>query len=304
MALQQVGESTCTLGEVRHRADVVVYWGSNPQRSHPRHWSRLVEPPGCFIPEGRKGRRVVVVDHRRTETTELADRFVQVNPGRDFELLWGLRAAIQGESLGSETIGGVPTGDVESFAKTLKEARYGVIFFGLGVTRHTSPHATVEALLRLVTDLNRYTRFTARRMRVPGDVAGADSVLCWQTGFPFSVNLARGYPRYNPDEYTADLVLRRGEVDAVVLVGGEGVEQLSLEAQRRLRRLPIIQLDPPAAPNAIADVAVRFHTAVYGVHCKGTAYRMDEVPIPLRPILTSDLPADHDVLREIQQQLP
>jgi len=45
----------------------------------------------------------------------------------------------------------------------------------------------VEALLRLVTDLNEYTRFYARRMRVGGDGSGADSVLCWPTGFPFSV---------------------------------------------------------------------------------------------------------------------
>ena len=46
-------------------------------------------------------------------------------------------------------------------------------------------------------------------MRIPGDVAGADSVLCWQTGYPFSVNLARGYPRYNPGEYTANQLLER-----------------------------------------------------------------------------------------------
>ena len=35
MALQEVGESTCTLGEVKNRADLVIFWGSNP----------VVEPP-------------------------------------------------------------------------------------------------------------------------------------------------------------------------------------------------------------------------------------------------------------------
>src|SRR5689334_17785019 len=30
MALQQVGESTCSLGEIKNRADLVIYWGSNP----------------------------------------------------------------------------------------------------------------------------------------------------------------------------------------------------------------------------------------------------------------------------------
>ncbi len=42
-------------------------------------------------------------------------------------------------------------------------------------------------------------RFTIFRPQlIFGDVTGADSVLCWQTGYPFSVNLGRGYPRYNP----------------------------------------------------------------------------------------------------------
>jgi formylmethanofuran dehydrogenase subunit B len=35
MATQEVGESTCTLGEVKNRADLVIFWGSNPVESHP-----------------------------------------------------------------------------------------------------------------------------------------------------------------------------------------------------------------------------------------------------------------------------
>ena len=39
---------------------------------------------------------------------------------------------------------------------------------------------------------------------------GADNVLTWQTGYPFAVSLARGYPRFGPGEYTATDVLGRG----------------------------------------------------------------------------------------------
>src|SRR5213082_225909 len=35
MAFQGVGEVTCTLGEVKNRADLVVFWGRNPVESHP-----------------------------------------------------------------------------------------------------------------------------------------------------------------------------------------------------------------------------------------------------------------------------
>ena len=30
LSVQDVGIPTCTLGQVRHRADLVIYWGSNP----------------------------------------------------------------------------------------------------------------------------------------------------------------------------------------------------------------------------------------------------------------------------------
>jgi len=40
LSIQDVGYSTCTLGQIRHRADLVLYWGSNPWSAHPRHIER------------------------------------------------------------------------------------------------------------------------------------------------------------------------------------------------------------------------------------------------------------------------
>ena len=143
----------------------------------------------------------------------------------------------------------------------MKSSRCGVIFFGVGLAQTDLGHLNVEALLRLVTELNGYTRFHARRMRVPGDVTGADNVLCWQTGFPFSVNLSRGYPRYNPGEYSANDMLERGEVDACLFVGSEGVSAMSPKAVSYLKRIPTIAPDHPTVASAIPPT-VRFTTAV------------------------------------------
>ena len=40
MGVQGVGEVTCTLGEVRNRGDLIIFWGANPAESHPRHFTR------------------------------------------------------------------------------------------------------------------------------------------------------------------------------------------------------------------------------------------------------------------------
>jgi formylmethanofuran dehydrogenase subunit B len=303
VALQQAGESTCTLGEVRNYADLVVFWGCDPALSHPRHFERYsVDPPGLFTPRGRADRFVVVADVTPTASAALADLFLPVEPGRDFEALWTLRGLVRGVPPAPGCPTGAPPELLAALAERMRSCRCGVFFFGLGLSLTGVGHRGVEALLLLTADLNDHVRFYARRMRVPGDVAGADSVLAWQTGYPFSVNLARGHPRYNPGEFSADDMLRRGEVDACLLLGSEGVQRFGPAAQDHLRRIPVISLDHPTVASD-PPPAVRFTTAVPGVHRPGTAYRMDEVPVPLRAFLETDYPGDAEVIGAIHDRL-
>jgi formylmethanofuran dehydrogenase subunit B len=282
LALQQVGESTCTLGEVKQRADLVLFWGCDPVTTHPRHLERYVPPTA----------EVVAIDAVETATARIAGRFLPVDPGRDWELLWALRQLVAGFDPRDD-----PGPAVRQLADRMRAAKFGVVFFGGGLVKVSLAHRTIEALLQLVTDLNRHTRFYARRLRRSGDVAGADSVLAWQTGYPFGVDLARGFPRYNPGEFTAPGVLARGEADVCLLVGSDAAADLPAPARRHLGRIPVVALDPPGTvwPGA----AVRVTTAVYGVHRPGTSYRLDEVPIPLRPILPTNLPDDGEVLAAV-----
>lgn len=295
MAIQEVGESTCSLGEISQRADLVIFWGANPVVSHPRHLERYSADPSSFLlPEGRHDRTVVVIDIEETETARIADDFIRVEPGRDFEFLWQLRAAVAG----------IPQQNcpaaVEKLARQMKSCRYGVVFFGLGIAQAHLGHRTVVGVLKLVAELNRYTRFAARRLRIPGDVSGADSVLCWQTGYPFAVDFSRGYPRYQPDEYIANRLLERGDVDACLLIGAESLIEFSAAARSTLAQIPTVVLDPPFALGTW-PATVEIATATYGVHAPGTAYRMDEIPIPLRTLTESSLPTDEPVLNHLNR---
>ncbi len=299
MALQEVGESTCTLGEVKNRADLVLFWGSNPVESHPRHLERYSgDAVGQWTPNGRRDRTLIVCDVQSTATSAEADLFLAIEPGGDFDVLWALRALLRGHELSETSIAGVPVTTLRDLIERMKCCRFGIVFFGLGLTRSGLGHRTIEALLRLTSELNDFTRFYVRRMRVSGDVAGADSVLAWQTGYPFSVNLGRGYPRYNPGEFSANRMLEHAEVDACVLVGSTGVRRLSDAALDQLRRVPTIVLDGPLI-DPVFTPTIRFTTATYGVHLPGSVYRMDEIPIPVKQVLTCDYPSDADVLRSL-----
>jgi formylmethanofuran dehydrogenase subunit B len=261
-----------------------------------------VDPIGELIPDGRAGRTVVVVDDRPSASSERADLFIQVDTGRDFDALWTLRSLIQGGPLPERTAAGAPLEQLSDLARRMTTCRSGVAFFGLGLSQRGLGHHNVEALLLLVRDLNRFTRFYARRMRLFGDVTGADSVLCWQTGYPFSVNLARGYPRFNPGEFSAAGVLERREADACLVVGSETLDQMSAAAQSHLDDIPTIILDYPNT-SFRGTPTVRFTTAIYGVHRAGTAYRMDEIPLPLQGFLPCDYPSDDEVLNDIARHV-
>jgi formylmethanofuran dehydrogenase subunit B len=306
MAFQGVGEVTCSLGEVRNRGDFIMFWGSNPAESHPRHFTKYsLMPKGMFVPNGRKDRTCVVVDVRKTKSAKAADIFVQIKPRCDFEALWTLRALCKGLELDPEEVQ-VKTGQALSFWQDLmdrmKAAKFGVIFFGMGVTMTRGKHANSEALLALTRDMNQHTRFVCKPNRGHGNVTGADNVVSWRTGYPFGVNLSRGYPRFNPGEYTASDVLARGEADAAIIIASDPMANFSQPAREHLASIPFVAFDPKETPTTRA-AAVAFTVATYGINVPGTVYRMDDVPIPLRPAFESPFPSDFEILKGIEKRI-
>jgi len=305
MAFQGIGESTMTLGEVKNRADLVIYWGGNPAESHPRHFTKYaLTPKGMFIPNGRKDRTMVLVDVRRTPSARAADIFIQVKPGTDFEVLWALRALVRGGAVDPniEEITGVSMATLEDLVERMKNCRYGVIFFGMGLTMTRGRHFNAGALLALGTDLNEYTHFVVKPTRGHGNVTGGDNVVTWQTGYPMAVNFSRGYPRFNPGEFTAVDLLAGNEADAALIIASDPGANFPQAAIDHLRRIPTIVLDPKPTPTTeLARVA--FTTATYGINTGGTVYRMDDVPITLRPAFPSPYPTDEEVLKAIKLRI-
>src|SRR4051812_9548234 len=269
MAFQGVGEVTCSLGEVRNRADFIIFWGSNPAESHPRHFQRYsLMPTGTFIPRGRKDRTCVIVDVRKTKSAKAADIFIQIKPRKDFEALWTLRALARGLELDPQSVEeetGWPLSKWQDLMDRMKAAKFGVIFFGMGLTMTRGKHANSEALLALTRDMNAFTRFVAKPNRGHGNVTGADNVVSWRTGYPFGVNHARGYPRFNPGEYTTSDTLANREADSGMTIACDPMANFSEPARRHLESIPFIALDTKETPTTRA-AAVAFTVATYGIN--------------------------------------
>jgi formylmethanofuran dehydrogenase subunit B len=348
MSIQDLGISSCTLGQLRHRADLVIYWGSNPWSAHPRHierytvfsegrfqnseWNDYVTKSSSIQSQKRlrrasdlisktgdstisevshlpltypkMGRKLIVVDVRRTRSTDVADYFLQVEPGKDFELLQALRLLIKYDELEVEEVAGVPVKLLEDFADILIGCDFGIIFFGLGLTMSSGKNRNIDAALSLVRDLNQWTKFLIMPMRGHFNVTGANTVSTWQTGYPYAVDFSQGYPYYNPGETSVIDILRRGESDASLIVASDPVAHFPKTAIQHLVKNPLIVVDPLETPTSLmADVFIP--SAFVGIEVEGTAYRMDHVPLPLKKVVDppKGILSDEEILDKIIQRV-
>ena len=348
MATQEIGIPSCTLGQIRHRADLIVYWACNPWTSHPRHVERYtaftdgrfeksewksymqkmksdagqkkveaaykriigdyaptIRPEACAVnapPQTMQGdgRKIIVVDVRKTMTAEAADYFIQVQPNKDYEILDAMRCLVADQELDVDTVGGVPVDYLKSVADAMINCEFGVIFFGLGLTQSAGRFRNIEIAIALTRDLNRRTKFVISPMRGHFNVTGANVVFAWSTGYPYALDFSQGYPQYNPGEFTTIDLLRRGDVDATLVISADPGAHFPKAAVQNLMKHPLITINPDM--NAISRLGdVVFPTQWCGIEYEGTAYRMDHVPIMLRKVVEPPpgVPNDEELLKKI-----
>jgi len=189
---------------------------------------------------------------------------------------------------------------LRDLVERMKQARFGGIFFGMGLSMTRGKQMNSAAVLTLATELNAYTKFVTMPMRGHGNVTGSDMVMRWSTGYPFGVSLCRGYPRFNPGEFSTVDLLVRGDVDAALVLGADPGATMPQPGIDHLASIPTIVLDPKVTHTSRL-ARVHITTAATGISAPGTVYRMDEIPLPLRPALVSPYPTDEEVIRRIHE---
>jgi formylmethanofuran dehydrogenase subunit B len=300
IGIEEKGLAGATLGQVKNRADLIVFWGCNPAEAHPRHTLRYSSNVcGKFTPEGRSCKKVVVVDVRETRTSKNADKFVKLQPGSDYEVISALRIllASKGDLIPDE-VGGVSKTELISLLDILKSARFGAFFFGLGVTHSRGRYKNIDNALSLIAELNAFTKFIILPMRGHYNIAGIGQVAAWEAGFPMSLDFSRGFAYFNPGETAACDVLARQDVDAALVIAADPASNFPRSIVEYLATIPIIQIDPFENPTTLlADVVIP--SAVAGIEAEGTAYRMDGMPLRVKKLIDSPYPSDEEIVNQI-----
>jgi len=292
-ALQSIGDVTCTLGEIRSRADLIVVWNADPVATHPRFFERYAPRGNCAT-----ARHIRVISSQATPTSELADDRISIRDGSEFDAAIVLQEIAMGLPLDEAEVA-VRTGATlaawRELFERMRRARYGVL---LSAEASDSPAArrTREALAALVRQLNHHTRFVSLALSSGTNLLGAANVLAWRTGYATAIDFSRGYPRSNPAEFAADKLLEAGEVDSALVICDDAVSRLGEAARRHFDAIPTIALDwQETATMAAARIAIPL--AVPGVESGGTMFRCDGVPLALRPPIAAQFPTDHEALR-------
>jgi formylmethanofuran dehydrogenase subunit B len=294
-ALQTVGEITCTLGEIGGRADLIVVWNADPAKTHPRFFERYAPRDSLSF-----ARHFTVISSRPTATSELADEWISLRDGGDFDAAVVLRALATGLPLDEADVRartGATLATWRELFVRMQRARYGVL---LSAESSDSPPArrTREAIAALVRDLNHHTRFVSLALPEAGNLLGAATVLTWRTGYPTAIDFSLGYPRSNPAEFAAERLLASGEVDAALVICDDLASRLDESALRHFHAIPTISLDwRQTATTAKARIVIPLTTP--GVESGGTMFRVDGVPLALRPPITAQFPADDEALRKL-----
>jgi formylmethanofuran dehydrogenase subunit B len=294
LAGQRRGRATATLGELRNRADLVVYWGVDPDGRYPRYRSRyLAAPLALHLGEGA-ARTVVSVSIGRDTGPADADIRFSLEPSAELAALAQLRAGLQGRHLGAA---GLPPA-LADLATRFGRARYvAIIHDGEPTSEQRSPER-VEALIALTQALNAPTRAALSTLRGGGNRNGAEAVSTWQTGFPFAVDFSRGAPRYRPERRIGTPADGAMPAAALVLGAADGLPE---RLQTALGRIPAVLIGPRASA-APFPVRVAIDTGVAGIHEAGVGYRMDDIPLPLQAALPGPRSAEA-TLRELLSRL-
>jgi len=280
---------TCSLSEVKDNADLLIYWGSNPPHTHPRHLSKFTyyaytdyNLAGWFPKV-----KLSCFEVRDTELSVMCQPVFKIKPGGDRHFI----RAVLGEA---------PSGakDSQSFLKMVIESHFCVIFCGAGLSY--SLDGEFGPFSDMVRRFSQAIRVAVIPMVAQANLRGFSQSLYAQTQHVNQVSFGAGISHGN--EFSFVEQVRKGLADCVLVVGSDPFSTLPQSLMGNLRGTSIICLDRFSTPTTTAaDVVIA--TALPGLECGGSMARMDGDRVILVGPKKGDYPTEEEILNQLLQRI-
>lgn len=296
---QDSGWIATSLSELRNRADVVVLAGTAAEGT-PRLFERCL-PADFRSLFGELHRRILVVGSRllRSSTGVAGAELAIDCPNERLAEVFGLlRARLAGRRIDATAPLGIALDRFDALIATMRSARYGVLVWDGADLDFPHAHLAVRAMIDLVADLNRDTRWSVLPLGGANGGASAQQVATWLAGYPLRLRFARGVAEDDALQRGAPELLRDRAADLLVWINAIDPARRppASSCQAIVLGRADIELD--------ADPAVFIPVAVPGVQERGLLSRADQiVTLPLSAPAASDLPGVAEVLRQIMEGL-
>jgi formylmethanofuran dehydrogenase subunit B len=290
-ALQDRGQFTTTLAEVRTRADLIVFVGGLPADLAP------LIGPRCGIGDAQVPQRQVLVLGPAPGDEALLSHWagqggvrVETLPlhGDLFDTLALLCALVDQHALPA-----APDA-LRGLAQRLHAARYAVLV-GAPARLPAQGALIVEAVHRVVNSLNRTTRAAALWIGGGNGAATVNQVFAWLSGLPLRSRVGPAGLEHEPLAFDAARLLADGAVDALLWVAGFDADALPAP-----NRLPMVVIGHPALAAALQRPGLRtvfIPVSTPGIGSAGHLFRTDgTVLMPLHAIYSDRLPTVADAL--------
>lgn len=290
LAMQRHGWVTATLAEVRNRADLLLFFGTDGGPLASGSDRRAFPNSAGFLSGPAVARRRIF----------LGDGPVPADVG--LTIPWPAGELHRAAALLRARLAGRPVADtpglaaIDQLADALREARYAAILWDAAALPPTIAEPTVTTLSGLLLELNRVTRAVGLPLARFHHVVTANQVCTWQWGVPLRSAATPAGPEHDPAAFATTRLLQRGDVDALVWISAFG------DLPPPATQVPTVLLS--SATDASTQAEVVLPVAIPGIDHAGTAFRLDSVvALPLRQLRQSRAPAVSAVLDAIGERL-
>ena len=295
---------SCTLDDVRNKADVIVYWGADPSNSHPRHLSKF-----SYFPRGQERQRgweedrtMITIDIRRSHTAKISgDKFHQIPLQSDAEFIDALIDALSGKV--PKVSFEYDTKRILELANILKNAKFGTIFVGLGLVYSLD---NMDPIVKLMDKLNEVSNFHLIPMVGHYNMRGFNQNLFDETGHINRVKFEKGDSTnvVHGAEFSIMESFNEKKVDAALIIGTDPFSSLPRAVAEHLLNIPVITIDPCETFTS-RKAKVTIPSALSGIESGGSAIRMDGEEVKFEPIIQveTNRSSDEEILTRIMEAL-